>query len=299
MASSAENISNLPSLKNVTSLVSIKLDKSNHLLWKSQMLPLLHSQDLYQIVDPKIPLPKSTLTDPTTNEETENPIYTQWHKTDQLLLSWINATLTEPILAQVVGKTTARDSRLVLHFPPSLELYALLLQQEIRVEHDNLHRLPPENNAAAFVARQFNPYRNNNNNSNQRAGRSYQHPANGRGRGNGSSGRGRSFNQHPASSSRSILSAPPTDKPVRVSCQVCNKPGHTALQCHNRFNQAYQPNDLPQSFAAMQLASTPYDQHWYPDTGATNHMTAEFSEMDNRIDYNGQANGEAAASRAE
>ncbi|RZC43625.1 hypothetical protein C5167_036577 [Papaver somniferum] len=100
MASSAENISNLPSLKNVTSLVSIKLDKSNHLLWKSQMLPLLHSQDLYQIVDPKIPLPKSTLTDPTTNEETENPIYTQWHKTDQLLLSWINAILTEPISTQ-------------------------------------------------------------------------------------------------------------------------------------------------------------------------------------------------------
>ncbi|KAI3992836.1 hypothetical protein MKX01_009642 [Papaver californicum] len=81
--------STLPSLKYITSLVSIKFDKSNYLFWKSHMLPLFHCQDLFQI--------------------TENPSYVQWRKFDQLLLSWINATLTKPILAQIVGLNTTRE----------------------------------------------------------------------------------------------------------------------------------------------------------------------------------------------
>ncbi|KAI3983912.1 hypothetical protein MKX01_011620 [Papaver californicum] len=308
------------------------------------MLPLLHCQDLYQLFDPKFPIPPATLTDPTTNQPTKNPFYNQWRKTDQLFLLWINATLTEPILAQVVGLNTAREVwdylessftsnnvahalqlRIQLHhmqkgnssiteylsiiknisdllvvasqsvsdldlvlnalkglsheydaftiaitgrlpLPTFSELYALLLQQEIRIYHDNIHRVPPENNVASFDARKFNPYRGNNN-SNQRGARSSQHLGNGLGRGNGSNGRGRSSHQQPSSSSRSILGAPPTaNKPARVICQVCNKPGHSALDCYNRFNQAFQPNDLHKSFAAMQLSSTPYDQHWYLDT---------------------------------
>ncbi|KAI3949981.1 hypothetical protein MKW92_017093 [Papaver armeniacum] len=246
------------------------------------MLPLLHGRDLYKIVDPTVPLPKPTLTDATTDEETANPVYTQWLKTDQLLLSWINATLTEPILAQVVGLKTAREVwsflessfasnnyartlqlRIQLHhmqkgnstitdylskiknisdslaaaaqpvsepdlvlnalrelgpeydsftiaitarppLPTFSELYALFLQQEIRI---NLYSIPPENNASAFLARQFNPYRGNNN-YNQRGGHSPQHPGHGRGRGSSSTGRGRSPHQN--SFSRSILGTPPT-----------------------------------------------------------------------------------------
>ncbi|KAI3868351.1 hypothetical protein MKW92_014187, partial [Papaver armeniacum] len=29
----------------------------------------------------------------------------------------------------------------------------------------------------------------------------------------------------------------------------------------------------------------PYDQHWYPDSGATQHMTADDGHMINRISY--------------
>ncbi|KAI3875525.1 hypothetical protein MKX03_027722 [Papaver bracteatum] len=49
------------------------------------------------------------------------------------------------------GFTIAITSRPSL--PTFTELYALLLQQEIRVEQDNLHRVSPENNVVAFVAR--------------------------------------------------------------------------------------------------------------------------------------------------
>ncbi|KAI3974578.1 hypothetical protein MKX01_020350, partial [Papaver californicum] len=181
------------------------------------MFPLLHIQDLYQIVDPEVPPPPTNLTDHDTNETTVNPSYVQWQKIDQLLFSWIIATLTEPILAQIVGLNTASkvrhsfesyfasnnaarvlqlrtqlhnlqkekstitdylsriktisdsladtaqpvsDMDLVLNalrglgpeydgfntsitarppLPTFIELYVLLLQQEIRIDHDNLH----------------------------------------------------------------------------------------------------------------------------------------------------------------
>lgn len=62
---------------------------------------------------------------------------------------------------------------------------------------------------------------------------------------------------------------------------------HTALQCYHRFDHSYQAADLPQSFAAMQLNGTPYVQHWYPDSGATHHMTADDAHMENRSTYHG------------
>ncbi|KAI3981691.1 hypothetical protein MKX01_020634 [Papaver californicum] len=138
--SSTETTSTHPSstlsfFKNVTSLVSIKLDRSNYLLWKIQKLPLLYYQDLYQLVDPKFPIPSVTLIDPTTNQPIENPLHNQCRKTDQLLFSWINATLTEPILSQVVGLNTAREVWDYLESSFASKNVARSLQLRIQLHH--------------------------------------------------------------------------------------------------------------------------------------------------------------------
>ncbi|XP_038708535.1 uncharacterized protein LOC120003586 [Tripterygium wilfordii] len=55
-------------------------------------------------------------------------------------------------------------------------------------------------------------------------------------------------------------------------CQICDIPGHRADQCYHRYNTACTPNDLPRSFAAMSVGET-NDSSWYPDSGASTHMT--------------------------
>lgn len=50
-------------LSNVSNLVSIKLDRHNYLLWRSQFEPLLISHDLMGIVDGSNPCPDECLSD--------------------------------------------------------------------------------------------------------------------------------------------------------------------------------------------------------------------------------------------
>lgn len=38
-----------------------------------------------------------------------------------------------------------------------------------------------------------------------------------------------------------------------VQFQICGKYNHTALECRQRINHSYVPDDLPHSFAAMNL----------------------------------------------
>jgi len=97
-----------PFIPNFTQFISLKLDSSNYLMWQSQVLPVLRSNDLLGIVDGTEPSPPRFLT----NEQGEsivNPEYTLWNKKDQFILSWINATLSEAVLATVYGLNTSRQ----------------------------------------------------------------------------------------------------------------------------------------------------------------------------------------------
>lgn len=98
------------SISNISSLISIKLDRDNYLLWKSQFLPILRTNRLLKYVDGSASCPDPFLFDkdnkPTT---TINPAYDLWIEQDSLVLLWINATLTVPVLQRVVGLQSARE----------------------------------------------------------------------------------------------------------------------------------------------------------------------------------------------
>jgi hypothetical protein len=68
----------------------------------------LRSNDLLGIVDGTESCPPKFLTDEE-GECTLNPKYTIWNKKDQFILSWINATLSENVLATVYGLNTSRQ----------------------------------------------------------------------------------------------------------------------------------------------------------------------------------------------
>ncbi|KAK6784663.1 hypothetical protein RDI58_018118 [Solanum bulbocastanum] len=63
---------------------------------------------------------------------------------------------------------------------------------------------------------------------------------------------------------------------------------HTALECRNSFNHSYVPNLLPKSFAAMNLEEV-QPSIWYPDFGASAHMTNSPSLLSSSSPYSGSS----------
>ncbi|XP_010451316.1 PREDICTED: uncharacterized protein LOC104733435 [Camelina sativa] len=95
----------------VTSTVTIKLNNTNYLLWKTQFESLLSCQKLIGFVNGAITAPPRTITSTTGNTATEvpNPQYDSWFCTDQLIRSWLFGTLSEEVLGYVHNLTTSRD----------------------------------------------------------------------------------------------------------------------------------------------------------------------------------------------
>ena len=90
----------------MTTLVNIKLDRTNYPLWLAQILPILKSRNLMGYVDGSIVCPPKHLP----GAAAVNPAYTTWVQHDQLILSWINGSLTPSVLSVVASKRSSHDT---------------------------------------------------------------------------------------------------------------------------------------------------------------------------------------------
>nr|KYP53212.1 Retrovirus-related Pol polyprotein from transposon TNT 1-94 [Cajanus cajan] len=160
------------------------------------------------------------------------------------------------------------------------QIESLLMAQEERLEkHKASESVPLQANLAqgSFNSRkQFtNQGRGSNNNGTHGRG-----PHRGRGRGRSAQHFGRG-NKQP--------------------CQVCGKIGHIAFHCWHRYDQQYTEPNLnhntnvynpgnQQQMQAMIAGSQNmvYDDQWYPDSGATNHLTSDLNNLGSKTDYTGQ-----------
>jgi histone deacetylase 1/2 len=69
---------------------------------------------------------------------------------------------------------------------------------------------------------------------------------------------------------------------VDVTCQICNKDGHAARDCWSRFE------DNDDYYGDKEInAAYNVDTNWYPDSGATHHITSEFNNLTLRDTYKG------------
>ncbi|KAF3785730.1 hypothetical protein EJ110_NYTH27194 [Nymphaea thermarum] len=76
-----------PSTLNVANFVSIKLSQTNFLLWKTQVLCLIESQDLQGFINGEVAAPDQFII--TGSKQEINPNYLQWKRSDRLLRGWI------------------------------------------------------------------------------------------------------------------------------------------------------------------------------------------------------------------
>lgn len=102
-----------PATLNVGDFVSIKLTQTNFLLWKTQILGLVEIQEMPGFLDGSVHVPSPAITTVSAADSVAHeitiPDYLAWKKSYRLLRGWITGTLSDEVLALVVGIDTTLE----------------------------------------------------------------------------------------------------------------------------------------------------------------------------------------------
>ena len=104
-----------------------------------------------------------------------------------------------------------------------------------------------------------------------------------RGRGRSSSnggGRGRGGSSHQQQQHYRTNTA--TSNDARPTCQVCDKKGHTSIECWYRFDESYGTNNK------STCSVYGVDTNWYVDSGASDHVTGDPEKLSTHDSYGGK-----------
>ncbi|GMI64360.1 hypothetical protein like AT1G21280 [Hibiscus trionum] len=88
--------------------ITIRLDESNFLLWKQQILFAVESLGLISHIDGTISIPPHVVDDEK-GIKVPNPDYLFYKQEDSALCSWLLASISPSILSSLVGCKTAVD----------------------------------------------------------------------------------------------------------------------------------------------------------------------------------------------
>ncbi|XP_068308687.1 uncharacterized protein [Pyrus communis] len=95
-------------------------------------------------------------------------------------------------------------------------------------------------------------------------------------------------------SSTSHGSLPVFSSSGRIQCQICQRFGHSAIDCFNRLNMSYEgrvPSSRLQAYTAAPSsrasAAAPSVQQWLFDSGANSHITNDVNHLQNPREYHG------------
>ncbi|KAI0511944.1 hypothetical protein KFK09_012578 [Dendrobium nobile] len=99
----------------------------------------------------------------------------------------------------------------------------------------------------------------------------------GRGRGRNNAGRGRSSNRSRNRTEKNASN--------NITCQICSKTGHSAIKCWYRHDQSYTEETAKTALFTPSDSNTTSD--WFLDSGASNHLTSEHSNLQSSKQYSG------------
>jgi uncharacterized membrane protein YgcG len=107
-AQSSSFVSSLPAA-GFGSSTTIRLDRTNFLLWKTQTIPNIAGQGYLGYLDGSLPAPPQTITTGTGKDAVTvpNPRYHDWWLIDQRVMGVLLGSMTEDVLAQMIGRTTS------------------------------------------------------------------------------------------------------------------------------------------------------------------------------------------------
>uniref|UniRef100_A0A2N9IMA2 Protein kinase domain-containing protein n=1 Tax=Fagus sylvatica TaxID=28930 RepID=A0A2N9IMA2_FAGSY len=306
---SANSSLNIPSnqsplllLNNMSNLMSTKLDSSNFMIWKLQIIAVLDAYSMLDHLDGSIPKPNQFLTTET-GIQAVNPEFLVWSKKDKALLSLLYSICSSSVLAMVVGKSSSQEvwNTLEERFTSTVRSSVLNLKlelqsikktsnesvssylQRIKTVRDKLSAIGVHSDQEELthvilkgLPKEYAPFASTIRTrdtvlSLERL--TYQQ-------------------QQQNSSTTQSPQATFQGKNERPTCQICWKMGHYAIDYYNRMNFAYQGKNPTTKLAAMASASNlHYTQNvetWLTDTGAIDHITANANNLSPQAPYQGQ-----------
>uniref|UniRef100_A0A2N9FIA1 Retrotransposon Copia-like N-terminal domain-containing protein n=1 Tax=Fagus sylvatica TaxID=28930 RepID=A0A2N9FIA1_FAGSY len=95
-------------LNNMSNLMSTKLDSTNYMVWKLQISAILDAYSMIDHIDGSIPQPREFLISEA-SVQTVNPAFLTWKKRDKAFLTLLYSTLSSPVIAMVVRKSTSQE----------------------------------------------------------------------------------------------------------------------------------------------------------------------------------------------
>ncbi|GMY08566.1 putative transcription factor interactor and regulator CCHC(Zn) family [Fagus crenata] len=173
-----------------------------------------------------------------------------------------------------VSSAQARDTSISYD-----DLVALLLNAEMRLKAQQTPSLKAS--PTAMYAPKATQINNRGRNS------MHHHGSNMRGRGPSGFRRNQNWSQ-PQSGSVSFGNFGPM--PSRPPCQIYNRSGHSALDCYQHMNHAYEGRIPTQKLTAMvaTASSNIPSTTWISDSGASNHITADLTNLAIHNEYQGK-----------
>ncbi|KAK6143064.1 hypothetical protein DH2020_023412 [Rehmannia glutinosa] len=115
-------------------LVTVKLDDSNYLVWKQQVLTAIKGYGLEDFISEQSNVPEKFTKETTEKPSTLNPDFVTWQRQDQLLASWILSSLSEGILVLMVGLNTSKDIWNALETNFSSQSLARIMQYKMQLQ---------------------------------------------------------------------------------------------------------------------------------------------------------------------
>ncbi|KAK9987049.1 hypothetical protein SO802_032000 [Lithocarpus litseifolius] len=101
--------SSLLLLSNMSSVMTMKLDNGNYVVWKLQIKVILDTYSMIDVLDDSIIAPDRFLKDSSSNFTNEiNPAFIALKNREQAMFTFLNSTLSPAILALTVGQKFAR-----------------------------------------------------------------------------------------------------------------------------------------------------------------------------------------------
>ena len=87
----------------------VKLDQSNFLIWRSQVLALIRGNRLEKFIDDSATPPPSHIAQRIGDDirSVENPEFVIWRSQDQVLLGWLLSSMSEGIISLVFNLETS------------------------------------------------------------------------------------------------------------------------------------------------------------------------------------------------
>lgn len=100
-------------ISNLSSLVTVKLDPTNFIVWRKQVQNILQVTYLFGYLDGTMACP-SPITKDSNGKDVVNTEFMKWKIIDSHLLSCLTATLTTPVFSLVLDLSTSREVWLAL-----------------------------------------------------------------------------------------------------------------------------------------------------------------------------------------